>query len=268
MTLKNLYKNKCINYTLKQNTWMIGLSVILHGFSTLMPMIIQVIDKLQTGRVPIAQYILLENVVSYMAAIIGATVVAIAMFKGLNSKSEVDCYHSVPIKKSSLFCSRYMTGVTAYLTGIKFTYFATTIIGFVIGVFTISDLWNLFLSLVSIILVFLSTYAFLVMGVVATDNVLIAVCTAYGIMFSPVAVLSIGTIICDRNYQSMSYKSIEAVVSFGQKLAPPLVAINSVLGIGTTILEGIAYMALIWIVVTLLAYIIFTKRSSEAGSKC
>lgn len=267
MTLKNFYNHKYTKNMLKHHAWIIWMSLLLNGLCTLLPMSLAVTERMQSGTSYGADYILISNIALYIVAAAGGKIAGVGIFKYLNNKSEVDFYHSVPVKKSGLFFSRYMTGVTAYLTGLKLMYFASVILGLATGIIELNQLWPMFITLVLVILTFLGVYSFVVWGTVITGNIFMSMATAFGIMFSPIFFTVIIVNLCDIQLQTFSQSGLTIVDSVFKWTNPCFTALSPLLGyeVGTT--AGLIPMFLIWIVATMFAFLSFMKRKSEsAGS--
>lgn len=268
MILKNSYNNNYMKNMLKQNTWIMWMSFLLNGLCTLLPMLLAATQKFQTGHAYGAEYLLMSNIFLFLVAVGGGTITALGMFKYLNSKSEVDFYHSTPVNKNHLFFYRYMTGVTSYLTGLKLTYFASVIIGLVSGLLSVEMILDVFLTLVAVIATFLATYSFVVLGCVVTGSHFMAIATAFGLMFSPVVFTSLIFTLCRNYYDFMGYVSYGTIMTIGRWTNPLYALFGPFNGTSTDIFETILSNIILWIIVTGIAFIAYKKRPSEnAGTQ-
>lgn len=68
-----------------------------------------------------------------IVAVVGAVICGISGFSYLHSKKQVDFYHSLPIKRETLFAVRFLNGILLYLIpyaiGLLYVYFISVIFG-------------------------------------------------------------------------------------------------------------------------------------------
>lgn len=101
------------------------------------------------------------------------------------------------------------------------------------------------------------------MGVVVTGNIFMAVCTAFGIMFSPLVFTTIVITLCDMNYKFMSYDAMDIVMDMWRWTIPVFPLLKPLIGVGSTMIGEFIPGVILWILPTTVSYLCFMKRSLE-----
>lgn len=128
------------------------------------------------------------NGFAFMVICIMAIYMGLNGFSYLFSKPKADLYHSIPVKRTQLFCSNYLSGIVAFVVPyIVFTLFAV-IVGAVNNLLKLSDAAVIVQTLAANILGFLLIYTASIVVIMITANrpvscMGIFVVCLYGIIF-------------------------------------------------------------------------------------
>lgn len=198
MTSKNLSNKKNpVRAGLGQYHWLALMSFVLIGFTSTVPIAMLILDKYHGSRNINASNYLLENGFLYTITILIATVTAVALFKYLNSKPEVDMFHSLPIKLEHIFLSRYVIGILYFMIPCLIHFILSYIMAFV-GVLThVPTVSVLCAEFWYVQFMYIGVYSFLCLGTIVTGNSFMAVCTGIGLTQAPTALVAVWVSLCD-----------------------------------------------------------------------
>lgn len=183
MTSKNLLVN--ITYQkYKQNRWIFTAISIILFFTTTFQAIAYKINQIPNAYL----FTLQNNYFLILATILFAIMIPIVLFKFINSKSEVDFYHSLPIKREKIFISNYILGLLLFLVPFALNILATLLL-------STSNyeqiFWNITItSITNLVTGFVGLYSFTTFAVIITGNIFMSVCTTLGVMFFPTVLMS------------------------------------------------------------------------------
>lgn len=199
--------------------------------------------------------------------IIAAVVIALSGFYYLQSRKKVDLYHSIPVRRETLFSINYINGVLVY----AIPYIINIIICFLIlstkKLFHTYDLTAAFAAFGINLLYFCLIYSITIIAVMMTGNIIVsALGTAVFLFYGPMW-MELQGLYCN-NFFKTYYDNYNNLSSF-QFTSPIFAYLGTAMAyknnenyIAMTIVAMIAMIAL-----TGLAVFLYKKRPSEAAGK-
>ncbi len=194
--------------------------------------------------------------------ILCAIFISVGAFRYINSKSEVDLYNCLPIKRADLFKINFSVGIVNFLGGFLINFFVSLLVIIAsVGMLEIESLQNIFSSMLIVIVSFISFYAVSVFACVITGNIFMSICTTIGfsIYFITISETIFGLIMTNSLY----------TYGLGNKyftnITTPLLNVfnyNTSENIGITVL----YFLPTIIIYSVLAFILYKKRPAENSS--
>lgn len=180
----------------RQYNWLALMSFVLFFFCTTLPVTMQVLDRIQEGEqrsqyLASAQYHFLDNYVLYNIGAVIALVSAVTLFKYLNSKPEVDFFHSLPLKSEHIFFSRYVLGLAFFALPFLFHWLVTYLICLVGPFQDLPSFGAVLAEYFRIFAFYASVYAFITLGVIVTGNNFMAIATGIGFSQAPTALIMV-----------------------------------------------------------------------------
>lgn len=180
MTSKNLFFRR-MKQDLEQRIWLPVVFFILGFLIMEMPLISTLhnwkdrLDYVSRAREYLLDNFFAPNVVFIAVAVCVAVVSAISGFAYIHSAKKLDLYHSLPVKRQTLFAQQYVYGVIYYLVPHLLHILICMVICITNGVFSaevlISILWMIPIQL----LIYLVSYSTVVLAVCLTGNVVISI---------------------------------------------------------------------------------------------
>lgn len=261
MISKNLSNNekkiKILKENLNQYHWLGLMSFVLISYVTTIPALISLLDAAQSGRFPSGKYYFIHNDWLMRSTYLIALIMGISLFKYLNHKSEVDFFHSLPIKSEEMFLSRYLYGILCFLIPSVFHFILTygiVIFGQFHYVPTISEISVAWLET---FLSYVSCYTFACLGAILTGNIFMGVCSACGIMVAPSALAYVGSALCEVFYHTYAgdYIYTSKIIMYTNPFATSYLWYEST--------DNKIYLFLQILVVLPITYYFYTKRPSE-----
>lgn len=280
MTSRNLLC-RLMREDVKRRLWAIAISVVAFLFA--IPVytatsVERVVNMFKQGQVLGDRHEYLSNTAMYclgvgnsalvLLTIILAILCGISGFYYLHSKKKVDFYHSLPVKRESLFSSIYIIGIAIYVI----PYLVSLAIGFVIvgtnGAFG-SNVWIEAWKAFGVnLLNYCITYTVVIIAVLLTGQLIVSI-LASGVFlaYGPVVAVLIGSL--KGTYFDTYYEYGSITESFLFRCSP----ISAYFNMTNTVYEKTLAFAitLIYIAVTIvlvvLAVFLYRKRSSEAAGK-
>lgn len=278
MTSRNLLC-RLMKEDIKRRLWAIAISVI--AFLFVIPVYIatyleQTLKILEKGTEISEKKMILTKASMYclgisngplvILTIILAVVCGISGFYYLQSKKKVDFYHSIPVKRDSLFISKYLIGIAIYVI----PYLVSLAIGFVIaganGAFQTNvwvEAWKAFgINLLS----YCITYTVVIIAVLLTGQFIVSI-LACGVFFAygPMVwslMIALGGMYFD-TYHYMGRNSIFFRCS-------PISAYYNMIRAaheGELEVTSVLVYLLIAIALVILAVFLYRKRKSESAGK-
>ncbi len=112
-----------------------------------------------------------------------AILCAVSGFCWLHSKTQVDAYNSMPVKRTLMFASKFLSGILQFLVPFMLNIAICLLIGAANGIFTMQALANAVCYAFYALLCFLAVYSVTVMAVSLTGNMIISLIAA-GVLLS------------------------------------------------------------------------------------
>lgn len=203
-----------------------------------------------------------------MLTIMLAILCGISGFYYLHSKKKVDFYHSLPVKRESLFTSIYTIGIAIYVI----PYLVSLAIGFVIvgtnGVFGSNvwvEAWKAFgVNLLSYCII----YTVVIIAVLLTGQLIVSIlaCSVF-LAYGPVVAVLIGSLKSTYFNTYYEYDSITESLLYRCSPISAYSNMSNAVYKGTLSLSSILIYIAVAIVLVVLAVFIYRKRSSEAAGK-
>lgn len=183
MTLKNLYF-KLVKQETKQKIWC-PILVFISLFVILEVQLIMVLQDMErwpkSYAYSIPHYFANEfltpdgNVFFTIATVVTAIVCAMAVFSYVHSRQKLDTYHSLPASRTTLFLSRYITGVLLYLVPCIGHLVICAVIASGKGAMSIHGVKSLLGLLGTEFIIFLLCYSMTIICIMLTGNFIISV---------------------------------------------------------------------------------------------
>lgn len=281
MTSKNLFF-KLVKQDMKKRIWcpiIIGIAYFLMLEVMQIMRIQYILDRGRNARYTINEYMtdyfFAPNDIGYIVmACIVAFVTAISGFIYLNSKKQLDTYHSMPVSRLKLFASKYVSGILQFFIPFVVNVIISLIIGAWFGGFSLEVLVNCLVYIGLTLLFFLLTYSASIMAVCLTGNTIISVIAVGVIFVYSIAVNLVTEAIFSRFLHTFILADYPSIYDGFIPAFSPLdiicrffmisdgaehVTSNQVHYIGMVIIAILAY--------ALLAYIFYKIRGTEAATK-
>lgn len=210
----------------------------------------------------------LDNTSLQLLTIILAIVCGISGFYYLQSKKKVDFYHSLPVKRESLFASSYVVGIAIYVIPYLFSLAISFVIAGANGAFQ-SDVWAMALKTFGAnILSYSIIYTVVIIAVLLTGQFIVSI-LACGVFFAygPMVAILISSLAGTYFNTYYEYHSFSDTILF--KCSPFSAYVNMLgslndgkLGVSTVLI----YVAIL-IVLIIVAIWLHRRRMSEAAGK-
>ncbi len=205
----------------------------------------------------------------------------ISGFAYLHAKTQIDLYHSLPVSRSQLFWSKYISGILQFF--LPFVIHTLICAGIAAGrnAFAIGTISSIAVYIGLELLVFLLAYSVSVIAAELTGNMIIAI-LGTGVLFSYSAIITIlVTILFHRFFQSYAVygRRLGIWISDGVWCFSPLSMILKLFSSpnNTTMEEAeklykydvsyVWFFIMAVVVYSLAAYFIYRKRASEAAGR-
>lgn len=205
MTSKSLYFN-LIREDLKRRVWTIALAML--AFVIALPIftmlrLVRMKEAIEnTSLLEAQQYFAkisnTNNIGLLMAiTIAGAIICGISGYFYLYSRSKVDSYHSIPVKREKLFFTIYLNGIFIYVIPYLINLMFYFIIGVANGLLTGYALKGAFEALFINLAGYLLVYSITIIAVMLTGNLIVGVMgTAVFLLYGP-AIIVLKNAICE-----------------------------------------------------------------------
>lgn len=256
---KNTAKNTWIH--LKQYQWLALMSFVVTFFCTSLPVFMYLIEIMQEKRSDIRlEYIFIDNPILSAVSTCLAGITAIALFKYLNNKSEVDLFHSLPVSSQYIFISRYCFGLLTFI--LPYTLNFTLSYGL-----TLAMQYEHLPEISAIITVysenlcrFSSVFSFACLGTIVTGNSFMAICTSLGFTQAPTVLSYLFLVLCDTFYLFFpsDYNLVEVTARYTNPIRTPFIVHSDEVSLFHLLCQTL--------VLFLLSYVCFEKRPSENAS--
>ncbi|MDE7479141.1 MAG: hypothetical protein K2M91_14580, partial [Lachnospiraceae bacterium] len=205
----------------------------------------------------------------------------ISGFAYLHSKTQMDTYHSLPVSRSQLFWSKYISGILQFF--IPFVLHTLISAGIAAGrkAFTIETVPSMLSFIGLALVIFVLTYSMSVIAVELTGNIIVSI-LGTGVLFSYSTIASVFvTVLFARFFQTYVTYGNRISIAFSEEIwcFSPLSMILKLFSSpnNTTMQEAQKLFkydtSYIWVLIvaavvySLAAYFIYLKRASEAAGK-
>ena len=246
MTLKTSLTN-VFSLKFKQNLWLFSIITLAFFFVMPLPTLMDITHS---------DEILMHNPFNAMLIIGFGFLIPIVLFRYLNSKSEVDFYHSLPIKRYKYFIGNYVLGLAMFIIPFTFFYILTMPL-----VEHLSS--NVFIAFIHMIISFFAIYSVTVLSMIITGNLFMGASLAFVLNFVVIAAYFVFTFLIDTllfTYTS-NYNYYYEITQYTSPIS------NIFNSIFNTPERYIIPMLLIGVVSTILAFVLYLKRPSENTSQ-
>lgn len=273
MTSKSLYFN-LVREDMKRRVWTISLAML--AFVIALPIFTML--RLDRMKFAIENTSLLEaqeyfakisstnNIGLLMAITIsGAIICGISGYFYLYSKSKVDSYHSIPVKREKLFFAIFVNGILIYAIPYVINLLFYFIIGIANGLITGNAIMGAFEAFFINLIGYLLVYSITIIAVMLTGNLIVGLMgTAVFLLYGP-AIIILKNAIYETFFQTYYGEAIDT----NFKYVSPLFAynyLNSLVGekgFGMFLI-GVLSVTIAFVV---LGMLIYKVRPSEAAGK-
>jgi ABC-2 type transport system permease protein len=209
----------------------------------------------------------LNNIPLELLTIILAVICGISGFYYLQSKKKVDFYHSLPVKRESLFASSYVVGIAIYVI----PYLLSLAIGFVIvganGVFQTDVLLVAWRAFGVNLLNYCITYTVVIIAVLLTGQLIVSI-LATGVFFAygpivTILIYSLSDMYFDTYYE---YSVTNSIIFNCSPISAYYNMIRAVTD-GTLQVSKVFIYLIAFIALVIIAVFLYHKRMSEAAGK-
>ncbi|QHQ62268.1 hypothetical protein Ana3638_16960 [Anaerocolumna sedimenticola] len=272
MISRNLF-SKLLKEDLKRRIWTIALaSLVLFLFLPVACAIIVGNYRDVISRTYIINSLtnLLESqsVLLIMITIAGAVICGLSSFFYLHSKKKVDLFHSIPIRRETMFAACYLNGILIYIVPYIFNLLLCFIVLQING-FMSSSIFAIALSaLVVNFLYYCLIYTLLVIAAMLTGNFIInCIGAAVFILYGPMVKLIKEIYFSDffKTYYSRNFESEFLFLSPLGSYVEAVQKINKVLN--KDVFFNITSAVVVTVLMIGFALFLYQKRPSEAAGK-
>lgn len=277
MTSRNLY-SKLMKEDLKNRLWAVALIGLVFFFA------FPVVAAFQAGD--------LKDAVNYEKALLeytkamkkwlsfdcGMTVFLMMMtalvcgmsgFSYLNSKSKVDFYHSIPVKREKMYLANYLNGILILAVPYGAALLLATVIGISNGI-SGTELWPLALGSYGLTMVYyILMYSLVVVAAMMTGNLVVGVLgSAVLAFYVPLGVVLIGSYLTTF-FQTFMYLQYEGVMNSVGRLSP---VVEYIYQVGMYSTKGVSPIAVaaamaVSVLLAVLGCLLYQRRPSEAAGR-
>lgn len=237
--------NSIFKIKLSQNSWLPALVAIAMFFTVVLPTL--TMNYTSTDNI-------IYNPLVQLIAIAFAFLIPVTLFKYLMVKSEVDFYHSLPIRRERFFIGNYIVGILMFVIPFTLFYFIATLIAGIDSEILTTYLY----ALVN----FLTMYSFTTLAIMLTGNIFMAV--AVGSVFN--FVLFGFYFVVYYLFQMLTLTSPKTLDVNVMLSTTPVCSMLSIL-MGESYTYNIIYIFLLGILSFVLAFITYKFRESEKASQ-
>ncbi|MFI3254196.1 MAG: hypothetical protein R3Y63_07625 [Eubacteriales bacterium] len=259
MTLKNSSnKKKNPSGNLKQYHWLALMCFAVYFLCFTLPILMQAMELLQgDGDSGIVTYFFTSSDTLLIPTFFLAFVTAIALFKYLNNKAEVDFFHSLPVKAEAIFLHRFSFGIVTFLLPFLLNYLCSYFVAWGTVFTDLPTFSEILGEALEISLFYSSVYAFACLGTIVTGNTFMAVCSGFGFSLAPTALCFVFYGLCEEFLDFFARGG--AQIATTARWTTPF---YMVLERGEQE-QVYGYLILQALVMTALSFVFFLKRPSE-----
>ena len=233
----------------------------------------------KTYQYPVSYYLsdifFANNSVSPMLimTIISAIICGISGFVYLHNRSQLDFYHSLPVKRGLLYCAHYIAGVIYYIIPLFLHVIICLLIGIGKNAFSMHALGNALCYIGTSFFIFLVVYSTCILAVMLTGNLILTILGA-GILLTYSRLLEMlrdilyqdffYTNISGRNPDFAAFSPLHMIIRLFQHVTPSQTAepFDYSVYFSYLLLIGIAALIL-----SIISYLLYLVRPTEAAGK-
>lgn len=141
-------------------------------------------DKIEDVVKYIDYEYIVGNIFMHIISPAFALIIPNAMFGYLNKKSEVDFYHSIPIKRQNVFFTNYIIGLLYFIVPYILIAFLNIIIATTSGHLLPPDTYY---KIFDMVMSFIAMYSISTLAAIITGNAFMSICVSLGFMAIPIA---------------------------------------------------------------------------------
>lgn len=276
MTSKSLFF-KLIKQDLKNRIWcpiLIFIGYFL-AFEVVLLMQLEAIAKdpmdfTYTASEYVADIFLGNSDVMYILIIcLTAAVCGISGFIYLNSKIQLDTFHSMPVSRTTLFLSRYVSGILQFLVPFIIHIMICLIISVTQNAFTMKALTNAIVFIGVGLLFFVLAYGSVLLAVCLTGNTIITVLGSIVIFCYSYLLSVLVEILFDKFFDTYFYYGIESNLKIAA-FSPLQIIVKYNYLQEKNINGSNGYLVVVFIaavVYSIISYLLYKNRASEAAGK-
>lgn len=273
MTSKILSSKKSYEINLiKQSTWLSVLSFLTYLFCITIPTLFAFLEFCDDPRYGLdfaddLADILTVNWFTSISTVVLGIIFATAMFRYLNSKPEVDLYHSLPVKRKRLFLSRFFVGIICFAIPYLANVLFCSLISLIYNVdFSLQFMYYMLNFLLNL-LTFTSIYAFMSLSTIATGNNFMALFTSQLLIWSPMAFYGIYTTLADAFYEFWAESNDTwEIINYLNPIMVNFSVMDNSYKYFKVFASDYFYLILQFAVMFIFSFIAFMKRQSENSS--
>lgn len=251
----------------KKYIWLLLITIFGIGLFKIVVPILFIKNILSTGTLLSSSnmYLSVENIIGNNIFIIFIALLSgINMFSYLHRKKDTDFYHSLPITRGKLFIIKYVLGLAIVIPVIVLIQF----LYFVLLIFLKGEIISLkcVLGFLGIDIIFFSViYSITILSSILSGGKLVSLVVSLNII-NILTILSVGFNIIREtidNYVFIGYGKLNILFS-------PIISYLNIFDIekfNTSIQEVVITNIIVFLIVTILSFILFKNRKSESYSK-
>lgn len=223
--------------------------------------------NLAAARDVFESFIGFGNIVRMMITIVSAVVCGFTFFNYMNHKSKVDFYHSLPVRRQTLFMAEFLNGFLFYAV----PYLVCTIICVIIGaansLVTGGCLLAAFQAFLMQMLYFMVVYVAVILSAVLTGKLIVGLLAAMTFMFYGPLLIVVTTGLAQvffKTLMSMGGDVLDEVIACISPLLLCIKAEGKMVNGGPALFE-IVCLILFAVLIFLASIWLYCKRNSEAA---
>ncbi len=222
-----------------------------------------------------------QSIISYFFCIIWACTFAMVAFSYLTSKKKSNVYMSLGISRRDMFFGRFIGGLLPIVSSVVIGYLVNLVMNFVLYPMTAELVSSWFFDMFSMLFTLLCAYSVAVLAFVNAGNVVeaivfTAIFGASSPIIAPIIEKTIGGLVFGSAYGTDFYNAarnysqklwfLDIFGSYTETIRVSDTHTSTIIGeTGKQAVLGIITGAIAFILITVLAYLLFRKRSSETA---
>ncbi len=278
MTSKSLFFRR-MKQDLEQRIWLPVIFFIIGFLSLELPLIARfdMWQQKQNYEFRATTY-LMDNFFSpgslFIMVTIGVAIIsALSGFVYMHSSKKLDVYHSIPIKRETLFMQQYIYGIIYYLVPMVLHLCICFGICGANGVFGAGILLQALGFLMIQLLVYLACYAVVILAICLTGNIVVSVLGSAVLLVYTLMISLLKELVCERFF--MTYSGIDNQLSL-PAISPIHLFYKLMLSISNSETSYLAYtdhlayfvkFLFAAVVYTIIALTLYRKRPTEVAGK-